>query len=106
MLNIFKSKKDLLEEKLQLQREDLYNKGKILLNNNKSIEALEYYKESYIEFAKTKKEIDEINLAEKERIENLKKEIHNSNRYKTAKAWYDVFDNLINKCEKTYKHKK
>ena len=99
---MFESKKELLEEKLEKEREDFYKKGKILVKNNESIEALEEYKDSCIEFFKTRKELEELEEKEKQFEEELKERLKNRPKYKVAKYWLDTFENFIDKCEKTF----
>ena len=84
-------KEELLEEKLELQREDFYQKGRFLAEHNESIEALNEYKDSCIKFYETKKELDDI----RERLRKRPK-------YETVKYWASVFEKVINKVEKTF----
>ncbi len=100
---MFESKKELLEKKLELQREDFYQKGRILAKNNESIEALNDYKESYIEFQNTMKELNEIVEEEKQREEEIIARIRSSHKYKVAKQCADDLDNFIEKCKDIYK---
>ena len=99
---MFESKKELLEEKLEKEREDFYKKGKILINNNESIKALKEYKDSCIEFFKTRKELEELEEQERQREEELREKIRQRPKYKVAKYWLDTFENFIDKCEKTF----
>lgn len=99
---MFESKKELLEEKLEKEREDFYNKGRILAKHNESVEALEEYKNSCIEFFKTKKELEELEEQERQREEELREKIRQRPKYKVAKYWLDTLENFIDKCEKTF----
>ena len=103
-------KKELLEEKLAIETEDFYIKGRILMEDNSSVEALNNYKEACIKYFDTKEKLDEIkqeeekeNKAEEERIERIRARIKERPLYKFAEYWGNALDNLFDKCEETYK---
>ena len=99
---MFQNKKELLEEKLKIQEEDFYLKGRILAKDNSSIDALNDYKDAYGELLKTKEELNKIEEERRKRVEAIKERIESRPKYKVAKYWLDTLEGFIDKCEKTF----